>query len=101
MTSPSPMRNDSLEPHDVARPIPLSDRILRLAKFLLLFGGLVLVFGGWSVGSQTITNQSIAISRGLTACGLLLAGGLAFVAAAIMYHRDGAFTDTQAIRNHR
>ena len=96
MTSTNPMRNETREAPVVGVHPRLVDRILRQTKLIFFFGGLILLFAGWTVGDQAIVNQNIAIARGFTACGLLLAGGLSFVAAAIVYHRDGAMAENQA-----
>jgi positive regulator of sigma E activity len=101
MSNSSPMRNEPTESLAIAPQANLADRILRQSKLIFFFGGLVLMFVGWTTGDAAITSQNIAIARGLTACGLLLAGGLSFVAAAIVYHRDGAFAQHQPARNQR
>lgn len=88
MTSANRTRNEPGRANALETQSRLPARVLPQAKFISFFGGLLLLFAGWSMGNQAITNQSIAIVRGFTACGLLLAGGLSLVSAAIAYHRE-------------
>ena|SRR6056297_3471991 len=88
MPSTSPTRTDSGQWLVADTRAPVFDRVLRQAKLVFFFAGLLLLFAGWSMGNQAIANQNIAIARGFTAPGLLIAGGLAFVAAAIVFQRD-------------
>ena len=63
------------------------ESLSRQGEYILFFLGLLLILLGWSTGSGAMSNQHLAIARGLTALGLLTAGGLSLVASAIAHHR--------------
>jgi len=57
----------------------LLDGLFRRIKFVFFFCGLFLLIGAAEKGSNATYSQNAAIAKGLTACGLAVAGGLSLV----------------------